>query len=104
MATPITITKISGATISSPSAPRKLKALNHLPARLDAAACREVLSTLNEDWTVEKLAASTKKLDVDDIDERLEYKGLNLSERIELKTALARFGFITAGKPVGRKV
>jgi hypothetical protein len=102
MAQPIVIDKISSAIISGDkSAPiRQLPALKNLPARLDAKACLEILSTLHSEWTIEALSASGKQLDVADVDAGLEYKNLSLEDRMILKAALAEFGFIARGRKI----
>jgi hypothetical protein len=103
MATAIKIDKISSAIISGNNRPKQLAALNHLPPRMDAAACLRTLETLHEDWsaeTVTSLRASGKQLSVDDVDTALEYKNLSLEDRMILKAALSEFGFIARGRKV----
>ena len=104
MATSVKIDKISSAIISGDNPPKNLAALNHLPNRMDAAACLKILETLSEDWTQEavtSLRASGKQLSVDDVDTFLEYKNLSTEDRMILKSALAEHGFIARGRKSG---
>jgi hypothetical protein len=101
MAIAIKIDKIHSAIISGEKpAPRQLPALKNLPARLDAKACLEILSSLHSEWTVQALTASGKQLDIHDIDAGLEYKDLSLEDRMRFKSALSEFGFIARGRKV----
>ena len=75
MATALKFDKISSAVIDGNKAPlRQLPALRNLPAKLDAAACLEILSTLHSEWTIDALKASGKQLDVADVDSGLNTK------------------------------
>jgi hypothetical protein len=109
MANPIVIDKISSVSITDLKAPVRIgasvkemprSAIKHLPNRLDAQACLEILAKVHPDWTVESIKAAGKQLDVSEVDDCLDYTDLSLLDRITFKSALSQFGIVARGKKV----
>jgi hypothetical protein len=76
--------------------PRPTRPLTHLPARLDAEACLNIIERIDPAG----ISASREQLDVDRIDSALEYTALSISDRIRLKHALERHGLLARGKRI----
>jgi hypothetical protein len=76
--------------------------LRHLPQRLDAAACLEVLARIDQDplTKTDSVLAARKSLTVELIDDALEYTELSTSDRIRFKYALTQVGILSVGKKV----
>jgi hypothetical protein len=74
------------------------KRVRSLPARLDSAACLDVLNSIGAPYQV--AAATGQKMDIKDIDAALEKTELSTSDRMNFKAACVRHGILSRGRPV----
>ncbi len=91
-------THIGDPFITTKKPPRS--PLTHLPNRLDAAACLALLDRMHPDWTAASITAAGKHLDVDEIDDCLEYTALSIENKMVFKAALSENGIIARGKRI----
>jgi len=72
--------------------------LRHLPNKMDAQACLDLLERIHPEWTAESIKAAGKQLDVSEIDDCLSYTSLGTLDTMTFKTALMEHGIISRGK------
>jgi DNA-binding sugar fermentation-stimulating protein len=82
-------------TIERPTRP-----LTSLPARLDAAACLQILERIDPEFKTDSIEAARSSVDVAKVDFALSYTELSTSDRMNLKAALVRHGILARGRSV----
>jgi hypothetical protein len=90
-----TPTKESTNTVNAPTRP-----LASLPARLDAAACLQILERIDPEFKTESIEAARSSVDVGSLDSALAYTELSTSDRMNLKAAMVRHGILARGRSV----
>jgi hypothetical protein len=74
--------------------------VNHLPAKLDLEACLSVIEHIHPDLTAAGIKAAAKPLEVDVIDDVLEYTDLSVSDRVRFKLACEHHGILARGRRI----
>jgi hypothetical protein len=71
--------------------------LRHIPARLDAAACLQILARITDAKTG-SIAAAAESVTLADVDAGLATTALSVDDRMRFKHALGQHGIISAGR------
>jgi hypothetical protein len=79
---------------------RPTRPLKTLPTRLDLAACLQIIERIDPDQTASGIMAAGKQIDIDRLDNCLEFTDLDLNDRMTLKAALTECGLLPRGQRV----
>jgi hypothetical protein len=100
-----TITHLTGVRIGQLSAhdidlKRPTRPLKNLPTRLDLAACLQIIERIDPDQTANGITAAGKHIDIDRLDNCLEYTDLDIESKMTLKAAMTECGLLPRGRRV----